>query len=245
MLRTLTATAAIALALTGCSAPVARDLTGDGLNVTAVHQAGDTRTPRAERKLVVPDDTALDFGRGSVTSFVPVVPAIEEDDPRFDCATMGNGICGPVAVTPAPAADWSADTAADGPAEVTPSPVAEEPERSDVRPEPAPDAGLTEYEQCMAMLAAKHPDAPGTCGELDGAPASDMDPDNDGFWAPVTTFDEATAQCDAAYPVGTQANEDCISAAIVEWCEFVPFTPENPHYDEAIDGRCLNQQDQQ
>ncbi|WP_263729976.1 hypothetical protein [Cellulomonas sp. SG140] len=27
-------------------------------------------------------------------------PRIEEDDPRWDCRTMGNHVCGPVQVTP-------------------------------------------------------------------------------------------------------------------------------------------------
>lgn len=47
---------------------------------------------------------------------------ITEDDPRWDCATMGNGICGPTADT---AAAWEVFDYAGGPAKLKVDPARE------------------------------------------------------------------------------------------------------------------------
>lgn len=54
--------------------------------------------------------------------------------------------------------------------------------------------------------------------------------------APPATFEEALAQCDTGSFV---QQSDCIGEAQLAFCEFIPFTPDSPHYREDIDGPCL------
>jgi hypothetical protein len=54
------------------------------------------------------------------------------------------------------------------------------------------------------------------------------------------TFDEAIEQC-AASP----DESGCIGQAQLDWCEFVPFTADSPHYREDIDGPCLAAEQEQ
>lgn len=58
------------------------------------------------------------------------------------------------------------------------------------------------------------------------------------LWPAVNTFEEAAAQCEELSKDDQQLS-DCVNSAIIAWCEFVPFTPESPHYDPEVDGPCL------
>lgn len=75
------------------------------------------------------------------------------------------------------------------------------------------------------------------------APAPDVHTSEEDALADLVipaTFDEAIEQC------ATSPDESgCIGQAQLDWCEFVPFTADSPHYREDIDGPCLAAEQEQ
>lgn len=59
----------------------------------------------------VPDPVVEEPVTEPEPALTPEPEVIQEDDPRWDCATMGNKVCGPVADTPAPPAETAVRTA--------------------------------------------------------------------------------------------------------------------------------------
>lgn len=52
--------------------------------------------PTEQEKSQSLDENGDNDGVGELQQAGPNDPLIEEDDPRWDCRTMGNGVCGPV-----------------------------------------------------------------------------------------------------------------------------------------------------